>query len=177
MNSKLDLTTIGRTSKINFPVDGIKNVPAKIDTGADSSSVWASHLRVDDDNRLHFVLFDEGSQYYTGIEHHAKSFTVRLVRSSNGTTQIRYAVGLVVILGGKRIRGTFTLADRSKNTYPVLVGCKLLNKKFLVDVSRGYTRPDDLKIKTGSLNRELSKNPKAFFEKYHADNQRGDVLL
>ncbi len=172
-----DKQIIGRIAKISFPSDSSALIPAKIDTGADSSSVWASSLYIDDAGVLHYELFDASSKYYTGQVHTAKSFTVRLIRSSNGTTQVRYTVTMGVIIDGKKIRATFTLADRSKNTYPVLVGCKLLNRKFLVDVSRGYTRVDDLKVRSSQLNKELRKNPKKFFEKYHAENQRGDVDL
>lgn len=168
-------TIIGRTSKASFPEEAIRGVPVKIDTGADSSSIWASEIHIDDEFTLHFKLFAVGSPYYSGKEHITKAYKVRLVRSSNGTEQIRYSVKLTVTLGGRKVRGSFTLSDRSKNTYPVLVGCKLLYRKFLVDVSRGTIRTEDQKIKSNTLNQELSKDPKAFFEKYHLGNQRGDI--
>lgn len=170
-------TIIGRTARASFPLAGIRGVPAKIDTGADSSSVWASELHVDDDFTLHFTLFAESSPYYTGVRHTTKAYKVRLVRSSNGTQQIRYSVKLTITLGGRKVRGSFTLADRSQNTYPVLVGNKLLYRKFLVDVSRGNIRTDEQKIKSNTLNQELALDPKAFFEKYHLKNQRGDITL
>lgn len=170
-------TVIGRTAKASFPTEGIRGVPAKIDTGADSSSIWASELHIDDDYTLHFVLFAKGSSYYSGVKHSTKAYKVRLVRSSNGTTQIRYSVKLTVVLGRRKVRGSFTLADRSQNTYPVLVGNKLLYRKFLVDVSRGNIRTDTQKVKSNTLNQELALDPKAFFEKYHFDNQRGDIAL
>ena len=42
------------------------DIPAKIDTGADSSSIWASNIRVDKNGVLRFSLFGEGSPYYNG---------------------------------------------------------------------------------------------------------------
>lgn len=170
-------TIIGRTAKASFPAEGIRGVPVKIDTGADSSSIWASQLHIDDDFTLHFVLFAKHSPFYSGVKHSTKLYKVRLIRSSNGTTQIRYSVKLTVVLGGRKVRGSFTLADRSQNTYPVLVGNKLLYRKFLVDVSRGNIRTDTQKVKSNTLNQELALDPKAFFEKYHFDNQRGDITL
>ena len=168
-------TIIGRTAKASFPREGIIDVPVKIDTGADSSSIWASKLHIDDESTLHFVLFAEGSPHYSGVTHTTKVYSARLVRSSNGTQQVRYSVKLTIVLGGRKVIGSFTLADRSQNTYPVLVGNRLLYKKFLVDVSRGTIRIEERKVRSDKLNQELQRNPKAFFEKYHLDNQRGDI--
>ena len=169
-------TIIGRTSYARFPAEKVR-VPAKIDTGADSSSIWASELEIDDDGALSFCLFAQGSPYYSGYRHVSHAYKARFVRSSNGTAQVRYSVKLTIVLGGRKVRGSFTLADRSNNRYPVLVGCKLLYRKFLVDVARGNVRADETKERTNVLNQEMKRNPKAFFEKYHLDNPRGDIAL
>ena len=169
-------TIIGRTATASFPAEGIYDIPVKIDTGADVSSIWVSELSIDDDNVLHFVLFDKDSPYYSGKRHSAKRYTAHRVRSSNGEAQVRYRVYLTIELAGRKIRGSFSLADRSRNAYPVLVGCKLLNKKFLVDVSQASeVKPPNEPHISGSLTNELRRNPKAFFAKYHKENLRGDV--
>ena len=168
-----DKIVIGRTAKIGIPVEDIRDVLAKIDTGADNSSIWASELYVDEDNELSFCLFAKGSEHYTGVRHATRAYTVSAVRSAHGTLQVRYKIQMVVRLGGRRVRGTFTLADRSKNTYPVLIGCKVLNKKFLVDVAKGV-RAVRREKKLG-IEEELRRDPRAFFEKYHSNNQRGDI--
>ncbi len=172
------ITTIGRTASAAFPAEGIRDVPVKIDTGADSSSIWASELRMGDDGVLHFVLFGQGSPFYSGTLHSSKKYTVHLIRSSNGSAQVRYKVQLSIVLEGRPIRGSFTLADRSKNSYPVLVGCSLLNKKFVVDVSkRSRIKPPMVHETPVHLTKELKADPRAFFEKYHIDNHRGDIEL
>ena len=89
------------------------------------------------------------------------------MRSAHGDLQVRFRVYLTIILGGKKIRGTFTLADRSKNKYPALIGCKILNKKFLIDVSKGFIREN----RSDDLTQELKRDPKAFFEKYRRFDQ------
>ncbi len=172
-----ELITIGRTSIASFPEEGIKGVPVKIDTGAHSSSIWASQLHIDDDGALHFVLFGVGSAYYSGKIHSTKSYKVRLVRSSNGTTQIRYRVQLNMVLGGRTVKTNITLADRSQNTFPVLVGCRTLQNKFLVDVSKGRIEKERFEAQNNLLSEELQKDPQAFFKKYHMANQRGDIIL
>ena len=176
--TKDTMITIGRTATAAFPAEDIRDIPVKIDTGADGSSIWASDLDIDGNGVLHFVLFGIGSPYYSGKRHSTKQYTAHLIRSSNGQAQVRYKVTLSIVLAGKQIRGSFSLADRSQNTYPVLVGCRLLNKKFLVDVSKhSKIKPPLIPEPSGILAKELKKNPRAFFEKYHIDNHRGDIDL
>ena len=172
---KPEKTIIGRVATATFPSEGSGRVPVKIDTGADSSSIWASQITIDENGVLRFVLFDRQSPYYTGTMHVAKHYDARLVRSSNGLAQVRYSVKLTIVLAGRTVRGTFTLADRSANTYPVLIGCRLLKNKFLVDVSRGKVVVS-ARASVG-LQAELQQDPRGFYEKYHLNNQRGDIEL
>ena len=176
--STKEKVVIGRTATANFTAEGICNVPVKIDTGADRSSIWASDLDVDDTHTLRFVLFDTMSPYYSGKRHSTKVYKAQLIRSSNGMAQVRYRVSLTIELAGRTIRGSFTLADRSRNTYPVLVGCALLKHKFLVDVAKeSSVTPPPKPIVLGEYDEELRRDPKAFFEKYYKHGKRGDVEL
>lgn len=168
-------TIIGRTAVARFPKEGDVDVPVKVDTGADTSSIWASDIFVDEDGVLHFTLFDVESPYYSGKRHKTKNYDVRLVRSSNGIAQVRYRVKLSIHIADRQVKGTFTLADRSKNTYPILIGCKLMHNKFLVDVSIAKPKQAADHETSMMLTKELKKNPKAFFEKYHMNNKRGDI--
>ena len=163
---------IGRTAHIVIPSEGVRSIRVKIDTGADRSSIWASNIAMSDDGELSFTLFAPDSKYYSGTVYRTKNFEASRVRSAHGGLQVRFRIHLTIILGGKKIRGTFTLADRSKNKYPALIGCKILNKKFLVDVSKGLIREN----RTDELTQELKCDPKAFFKKYYHNNPRGDVI-
>lgn len=131
------LTIIGSTELIDFPKQGITGVPAKTDTGADTSAVWASDIS-QKRGKLSFKLFGEGSEFYTGevITLGRASFSTTEVTNSFGHTEERYKVKLTIVVCGRRIRASMTLADRSKTTYPVLLGRRLLARKFLVDVRR-----------------------------------------
>ena len=131
---------IGRTEHIVIPSEGARSIRVKIDTGADRSSIWASNITMSDDGKLSFTLFAPESKYYSGTVYRTKNFEASRVRSAHGGLQVRFRIHLTIILGGKKIRGTFTLADRPKNKYPALIGCKILNKKFLVDVAKGLIR-------------------------------------
>ena len=159
------LEIIGSTEYVE--IAGIENVPAKTDTGADSSSVWASHIDVDKDGVLSFQLFDEGSTFYTGetITRQKDEYKVKIVRSGHGDERIRYRTEIDLKVNGHKIHAMFTLADRSRNNFPVLIGRRTLKNKFLVDVSRMAVKKQS-NPKTPKLNQELEKNPYAFHQKY-----------
>lgn len=157
---------IGRTAYIDFG-NRAKKVPAKIDTGADGSSVWASNIRVDKDGVLKFSLFGEGSPYYNGKVFRRKDYSVAMVKSSSGHKTIKYRTHFTVTISGRKIKVLFGLSDRSSHEYPVLIGRRTISGKFLVDVSKSEVkRPRKIKL-TRDLNHELSKDPVAFYEKYH----------
>ena len=50
--------------------------------------------------------------------------------------QKRYVINASVYFYGKKYKITLSLSDREKMNYPVLIGRKFLNKKFMVDVSQ-----------------------------------------
>lgn len=156
---------IGATEYVDFGRRAV-GVPAKIDTGADSSAVWASKIRVDEDGVLKFALFGEGSPFYNGKIFKRTDFSVAKVRSATGHEQIRYRTHFTVKIAGKRIKMLMNLSDRSKNAFPVLIGRRSISKKFLVDVSK-----KNVKIKKvfnqKELNEELAQNPHQFHQKYH----------
>lgn len=137
-------TIIGRAEPIDFIVgsDEYATVPAKTDTGAYSSSVWASNIR-EEDGELVFELFGKGSVNYTGEEIRTNKYQVVKVENSFGRSEKRYGVMLRVRFCGKKVTTFFTLADRSKKIYPVLIGRKMLKGRFLVDVSTGHPIADE----------------------------------
>lgn len=163
-----NLTIIGKNALIQ--VAGIKNVPAKIDTGADSSSIWASDITINPENQLEYRLFAPQSQFYTGELITTSDYTVQRVRSSTGHVTVRYRVKLPIVMGGRRLRASFTLYDRSTNNFPILIGRRLLNRHFLVDVSRADIN-DVPKFDNTDIIEQLSANPQAFHAELYRIHQ------
>lgn len=149
---------IGRAERIDFPSLGLLRVPAKVDTGADVSSIWATNIRNTSEG-LRFTLFGKSYQHYTGQEILATPSTYTITRVSNsfGVKEFRYKIKLTIRVKNKKIRGTFTLADRSQKTYPILLGRRLLSGKFVVDVSRGRPLKKTEKRKKQVLKIDLKK--------------------
>lgn len=126
---------IGRSELLSFVDADAPRVPAKTDTGAYRSAVHASNISVVD-GVLHFELL--GGHPVCGTlskQLETEDFTQVTVANSFGHEEQRYEVKLKVKLGPKIFHARFTLADRSKKIYPVLLGRKLLNHRFLVDSS------------------------------------------
>ncbi|MGB4759373.1 MAG: RimK/LysX family protein [Candidatus Saccharimonadales bacterium] len=129
-------TVIGRVEKIALPELALTELHARIDTGAQTSAVWASHVEVVNDC-LEVVFLGKEHPNYTGKKYYFDEFTHGMVASSNGQAELRYKVKVLVHIGGKKVRVTFTLANRATQVYPVLVGRNILRGKFLVDIKLG----------------------------------------
>lgn len=165
------LQVIGRNVLVDIIGHSSVGIPAKVDTGADSSSIWATRIRISKDGVLSFTLFGEGSPHYTGEVIKRTAYRVAIVRSSNGQEQIRYRTEIPIKVAGKRVRGAFFLSDRSANHFPILLGRKTINKKFLVDVStKEYDKPPFIR-RGSSLYKEMLKDPYAFHKKYHQNSK------
>lgn len=163
MNENEQKVVIGRTDKVDFVSADLKGVPAKVDTGADTSSVWATRVHVDEDGVLSFILLGKASKLYNGRVITTKRFKVVPVRNSSGHWQLRYSVKMLVRIHKREVNATFTLANRSMQQYPVLIGCRLLKGRFLVDVEHGdYTT----RRVESRYARESAKDPRKFFEEY-----------
>jgi len=127
---------IGAKELVDFPGLKKKNVLARIDTGARTSSlhcdkVWVE--RVKNKTVLCATLLKK-TKHIT----HFKKFAKKKVKSSNGISSIRYVVKLEMDLGKKIYLTSFTLNNRDKMNCPVLLGRKFLRARFIVDVSRNY---------------------------------------
>jgi hypothetical protein len=167
----LEKKVVGRNANVDF-VGYADGVPAKIDTGADGSAVWASDIFVDKENVLHFKLFGKSSPHYTGKEITTKDFSIVLTRSSSGDIVMKYTVKLSVRIMGKRIRAKFGLSNRSTHNYPVLIGRRTLKGKFVVDVSKKTEFAERKKKTTPKLNKIMKEDPYKFYKEHYL-NENG----
>ncbi len=135
-------TIIGRAERVDFPKGKVLGVPAKIDTGAYRSSVWATNV-YEKDGQLYFTLLGPESEFYSGEELRTDEYELVDVENSFGHVEQRYSIMASIRLAGRRVRTNITLSDRKNKTYPILIGRKLLRGKFIVDVSRGEPLPDE----------------------------------
>lgn len=131
-----NLVHIGRVEDTELPLLESGMFKARVDTGATSSSIWASNIRTDESG-LHFTLFGSSHPAYTGTELTFNEYSTRRVRSSNGLEEERYQIITTVVIKNRRVRAKMTLADRSTQMYPMLIGRNIIRGRFIVDVLRG----------------------------------------
>lgn len=130
---------IGRKDLISFPSFELKSVPVKIDSGAYSSSMHCQSIEIiefDDKEQLRVVFLDPAISGYTGKEVIFSSFKKKIVKSSNGMAQERFFVKGTVQLFGESYETVFSLTERTGLRNPILLGRRLLNKRFLIDTSK-----------------------------------------
>lgn len=141
---------VGRAEKLSFPEQGLLDVHARIDTGAKTSSIWVSEATIIG-SKLHVVFLGKDHPAYTGQTVTFDDFDSVAVSTSTGEVQSRYKVRLLVKLKGKKVRAWFTLADRSTQVYPVLIGRNVLLGKFIVDVKKGHVLKEEEQRRSDAL--------------------------
>lgn len=130
---------VGRSELIDFPELGFKSIPAKIDTGAFTSSVAfksAKERKIKGEHILE-IEFDEVfySRRRTQRKFHFLEFEKKVVKNSFGNSEERYLVETNVRIFGEAYNTEFTLGKRTNMKFPVLLGRKFLESRFFVDVS------------------------------------------
>lgn len=123
---------IGKTDRADFPKLGLEDIAVKIDTGAYTSSIHCSDIK-EENNILSCLFLDAEHTTYNNKRFSFKKYNQVTVRSSNGVQQKRYAIKSTLTLFGKKYKISLSLNDRSDMRYPVLLGRKFLNGKFIVD--------------------------------------------
>lgn len=116
-------------------------VKAKLDTGAQTSSLDAKDLRRFERDGEPWVRFtvevkEEGKNRRVTFER--KVVRDVKVRGAGGEER-RPVVLMSICIGERRYDEQFSLNNRSKMIYPVLIGRRTLEQMGVVDVSRTYT--------------------------------------
>ncbi|MDR1197157.1 MAG: RimK/LysX family protein [Candidatus Nomurabacteria bacterium] len=131
---KKPLQEIGRFAYVELN-HTTKKLPARIDTGARTTAIWASEI-VEKNGMLSWEFAAKGSEYWTGQKFTNNKFEKNHVMSSNGHRQLRYKVPINITINDRTIKTFATLADRSHAAFPILVGCNTLTGKFYVNVQK-----------------------------------------
>lgn len=129
--------TIGRIDKADFPELGLFDIAVKIDSGAYTSSIHCKDV-LETAGILKCNFLDNEHPGYDGKEFVFKDYQVIKVKSSNGIVQNRYMIETRVVLFGEEQNIQLTLSDREEMKFPVLLGRKFLNKKFIVNTGLTY---------------------------------------
>ena len=114
---------------------------ARVDSGAETSSLSASDVVEFERDGKDWIRFNfEGDRASDEVHFELPIKRTVLVRQvSSVEPERRFVVDIDIRLGDQLQRTEFTLTDRSRMTYPVLLGRAFLMDLYVVDVSRSYT--------------------------------------
>ena len=138
MNNRI---IIGHIEAINLPELGIRQLPARVDTGAQTSSLHVDNIVQVTKNGKPAVEFDIHPEMHDVdkiIRCSARLHDMRKVKSSNGMSEQRYVIKTPAQLGDHSWDIEVTLTDRSDMTYLMLLGRQAISDHFYVDVSQTF---------------------------------------
>ena len=112
---------------------------ARIDTGAETSSIDAKNIKPFERDGKRWVSFDIFDEKTKTLHPFKKKVKRRISIKRAGKNESRYAVKMDILFGGKVISEEFTLTDRSEFDYPLLIGRNILTGRAIVDTSISHT--------------------------------------
>ena len=128
---------VGWRELVDLPGLGLSGIPAKIDTGARTSSLHAHVLEDFERDGNRFVRF---AVDWGGVRHacEAVHVDVRGITSSNGDQQTRFVIKTPLTIGNLTFRAEISLADRSQMQFPMLIGRTALRRRMVVDSGHSW---------------------------------------
>lgn len=125
---------IGAIELVSLPDFEINMISARIDTGAQTSSLHATNIQEIDKHGCVSLCFNT----VTGVKVQSKIHDIRYVRSSNGSRQKRYVVETTLKMGNRKWPFELTLSDRSDMTFDMLLGREAMIGRVIVDPEHNY---------------------------------------
>jgi hypothetical protein len=130
--------TIGRADKADFPELSLSEIDVKIDSGAYTSSIHCSSINeitVDGVSLIKFTLLDPEHPSYNNQKFTFKNYASKIIKSSNGISEMRFMIQTEINIFNETFPIYLTLSERKDMKFPILLGRKFLNKKFVVDTA------------------------------------------
>ena len=129
---------IGRIDKADFPELHLKNINFKVDTGAYTSSIHSHDIKeveINGKKHIEFKLLDPSYSKYKDKVFKVKNYKEKAVKSSFGEIEHRYIISTTIVLFDQEFPIELSLSQRNDMKFPILLGRKFLNRKFMVNTS------------------------------------------
>ena len=133
-NAKIN---IGWREWISFPDYDNFRLKAKIDSGARTSALHATHIQEFEKNGERWVRFCVyQSRQFMYVEKPILRYTI--VKNSFGESQKRPLILMKIKLGNKSWKTDISLTQRSGMAHPMLIGRNTLKKKHMIHPKRSF---------------------------------------
>lgn len=141
MAKRAPIKTIGWREWVTLPDLGVDEIKAKVDTGADNSSLHAFNLERFEEDGVTMVRFEvhpRQRKRRPTIECVAEVVTERLVKNPGGRAELRPVIRTTLVVAGEEVEALINLTTRDEMTYRMLLGRRTVRGRFVVDPGRSY---------------------------------------
>lgn len=129
-------------------VDGMENsMNAKLDTGAYTSSIHAEEKELferDGKKWVRFIVTEPRKKDSPRVKLEAPLVRIARIKDPGGESETREVVKLAFKIGDRKLRGDFTLNDRSNMLSPILIGRITIRELGWIDPSRTNLAEDKI---------------------------------
>jgi hypothetical protein len=133
--------TIGWREWVSMPEFGVTEIKAKVDTGADNSSLHAFNIQRYEEDGVSMVRFEihpRQRKRKPSIECVAPVAAERRVKNPGGRAEVRPVIRTTLIVAGEEVEALVNLTTRDEMTFRMLLGRRTVREQFLVDPGRSY---------------------------------------
>lgn len=140
MTNKLEKLMVGWRESASLPELGLEQFPTKIDTGARTTAIHASNIKLYEVNGRTWVEFSPDHAGLIDVDQcvlpvHQK----RRITNTSGIPEERIVVITTLSIGGRSERIEVSLSDRADMRFPMIVGRTALRQlRLTVDPSRSW---------------------------------------
>lgn len=140
-----DLKVIGSEEWCVFNELGVPGIKARVDSGAKTSSIQASNIKIIIRGTQEWVKFEINplqENRSISLQCQAPLVDRRMVKSSSGISEERLVVKSAVTLGESTFDIELTLANRDTMEYRMLLGREALNNRYIVNSAENFLIQD-----------------------------------
>lgn len=124
-----------------MPDLGVAEIKAKVDTGADNSSLHAFNIERYEEDGVQMVRYEiHPHQRKSRPTVHCVSEIVqeRKVKNPGGRTELRPVIRTKIVVAGVELDALINLTTRDEMTFRMLLGRRTVRQKFVIDPGRSY---------------------------------------
>jgi len=153
MNTQSEILTLGWREWVSLPDIGIKQIKAKVDTGARTSALHAFKLRPYSEHgrdRIEFRIHPLQKDVDTVITCNADVLDTRIVTDSGGHKEERYVIETTLSIGNQSWPIEMTLTSRDDMLFRMLLGRTAIKNRAQVNPARSYLVGKKKRTKKGA---------------------------
>ena len=124
-----------------MPDLGVTEIKAKVDTGADNSSLHACNIERFTENGVPMVRYEihpRQRKSKPAISCVSEVVKERKVKNPGGRSEMRPVIKTRIIVAGVELSALINLTTRDEMTFRMLLGRRTVRQKFVIDPGRSY---------------------------------------